>query len=230
MSMFVEADLNRVLDLQERAYALFQWMSSSLEKGLISLEAAQAHTSNTEAAEAWIRRYYQNLPVTARPSLDDIDDFVRLFNAFLKTSFSLTAEPGQRLYSPDAHCFCSYCSWWVDIPHIQPRKLSPANKKQAEKMMEEILEVLAAKQGVALNPVLAKDFLQDAELREKLAMCTYGTELFRRMRGDSSGPAGLALWRMFAWLPTGSPRKGFKLTAPLVLEAERQICERLGRG
>lgn len=228
--MFVEADLKRALNLQERAYALFQWMGTAIGKGFISFEAAHTHASDTEAAEVWIRRHYQDLPVHARPSLEDMDDFVGLFNSLLKTSLTLVAEPGRRLYSPDAHCFCPRCSWWVDIPRVQPKKLSSADKKKAEKMMGVVLETLAEKQRVGLNPVLVKGFLQDAELREKLAMCTYGTELFRRMRGDSSGPAGLVLWRMFAWLPTGSPRKGFKLTVSLVLEAERQVCERLCRG
>lgn len=228
--MFVEADLRRVLDLQERAYALFQWMGTAIEKGFISFGAAQAHASDTDAARVWMRRHYEDLPSHARPAVEDMDDFMGLFNSFLKTSLTLVEEPERRLYSPHAHCFCPWCSWWADIPRIQPKRLSTADKRKAEKMMGVFLEGLAEKKGVGLNPVLTKDFLQDARLRERLAICTYGAELFRRMRGDSSGPAGLALWRMFAWLPTGSPRKGFKLTAPLVLEAEGWICAHLSGG
>jgi hypothetical protein len=50
------------------------------------------------------------------------------------------------------------------------------------------------------------------KLREQLAICVYSRELQARIAGRNTGPAVLAIWRMFAWEPTGSPKRDFELS------------------
>lgn len=61
----------------------------------------------------------------------------------------------------------------------------------------------------------------------ELAMATYAVELKRRSKLASQAEGVLVLWREFAWIPTGSPKRDFRLTARGILEAERTIVDRL---
>jgi hypothetical protein len=67
----------------------------------------------------------------------------------------------------------------------------------------------------------------DPNIREELALCAYGADLLQRKKGIAVGPAALVLWRNFAWLPSGSPKKKFELTTDLILDAEKAISERV---
>ena len=60
-----------------------------------------------------------------------------------------------------------------------------------------------------------------------IALATYGTQTIHRAAGENVGPEILVLWRKFAWTPQGSPIRGFKLDADLVLRAEQQIADHL---
>ena len=39
------------------------------------------------------------------------------------------------------------------------------------------------------------------------------------------GPAVLVLWRGFAWTKEGSPKKGFKLTAEMIIDSEKRLSK-----
>ncbi len=54
-------------------------------------------------------------------------------------------------------------------------------------------------------------------------MSAWAHELTQRLEGYVTGPAVLALWRMFAWTREGSPKKGFTLRAEDVLAAEDEL-------
>jgi len=227
--MFTEEQMSRAVDLQVRSYELLRWVSSAIKKGFISFKAAHSYSSVPSAAEEWITRHYLNIPEVARPALEDMKDFCGLFSTYLENSFELVSPPGKRLYSPDAHCFCPLCSWLVDAPNLKTRNPTPTDKKRAQRMTLDALNHLASVQGVWLAEKRGKVILEDASLREHLALFTYGLDLLRRMKGTAVGPASLVLWRTFAWLPSGSPKKKFSLSADLFLQAERVLREAILR-
>lgn len=220
-------EIARAVDLQTRSHALLTWVGSAVEQGFISFDAAHAYASATDSAEAWIRRHYQDIPERARPAMADLGDFCGLFCAYLENSFELLRKPGKRLYSPQAHCFCPMCSWLVDVPHLKTRTPSAADKKRALKMMREVPKRLAIAHGLALDDAAAAAIAADPALRESLALWAYAGDLMQRMKGVAIGPAALVLWRQFAWLPAGSPKKDFTLSAELFMEAEQRLLERM---
>lgn len=78
----------------------------------------------------------------------------------------------------------------------------------------------------ALRPPL-EALLQIDDLREDIGACAYGVDLLSRLSGLKNGAASLVLWRSFAWTSQGSPKKGFKLSAEMILNAETALLERL---
>lgn len=69
--------------------------------------------------------------------------------------------------------------------------------------------------------------LDDPELREALALAAYGEDLLRRLQGKSYGATTLVLWRRFAWVPEGSPKKEFVLSAEALLKADAMLRGKL---
>jgi hypothetical protein len=225
--MFSRDEIIRAVNLQRRSYELLRWVASAIGKGFISFNAAHAYTSLSSSAEAWIQRHYSNIPETARPPIADLKEFSGLFVTYLENSFELARNPGRRLYSPDAHCFCPMCSWLIDAPNLRTKTPTTRDKNRARKMMLDIVNSIAVENGIRLSEKAIEAILADPNLREELALCAYGVDLLRRMRGVAIGAATLVLWRNFAWLPTGSPKKNFELTADLILGAEQALRERI---
>jgi hypothetical protein len=116
-------------------------------------------------------------------------------------------------------------------PDLKPKKVGTWDKERAEQLKRAYVEELALEHSVPFSPQLESAALDESGLRRHVALATYGKELLRRCSGHSSGPAVLALWRQFAWKPTGSPDSNFKLQASEILEAEQQVvCSILGGG
>ncbi|MBX7173922.1 MAG: hypothetical protein K1X72_23330 [Pyrinomonadaceae bacterium] len=225
--MFDKDELSRAIDLQKRSYELLQWVASAVKRGFISFKAAHTYSSASSAASDWVQRHYQNIPENARPSVSDLKDFSGLFSTYLENSFELVSSPGKQLYSPDAHCFCPMCSWLVDAPNLKTKSPTPKDKKRAQKMVSDVIKRIAAENQVRLPEEKVEVIANDPSLRDELALCAYGSDLFQRMNGIAVGTAALVLWRSFAWLSSGSPKKKFELTAELILEAEETIRQRV---
>jgi hypothetical protein len=225
--MFHEAQLSRAIDLQKRSYELLKWVAAAIKRGFISFNAAHTYSSLPSAAEIWIERHYHNIPEEARPELDDLKDFSGLFSTYLENSFELISAPGERLYSPDSHCFCPWCSWMIEAPNLKTKSPTPKDKKRARKMMIDVVSRIAAENKARLSEQKAEAMADSSDLREQIALCAYGDDLFRRMKGSSIGPASLVLWRTFAWLPSGSPKKKFEFTPELILNAEITVSEQV---
>ena len=64
------------------------------------------------------------------------------------------------------------------------------------------------------------------DLREQVAIATWGAEMLRRSEFASQGEAVLILWREFAW-DSGRLKRDFRITARAICDAERRIVERL---
>lgn len=219
--------ISRAVDLQARAYKLLRWVEQAFDAGFIVPETAHRYATFPDAAHGWIAEHYDNLPHAARPERDDLLDFSRFFGTYLASTFDLDANPGERLYSPDAHCFCPHCSWMVRVPHLRPKKLGPADKKAAAALMRRFLQSLAAELNLTVSEPALDALAQAPDLRVPLGLCTYASDLLDRLAGVSIGPASLALWRTFAWTAQGSPKKHFSLEAEDVLAAQAELIERL---
>lgn len=225
--MFVPAEVTRAVDLQARAYKLLVWLEKAIADGFIPPVAATVHSTEKHSAEAWISKHYLTLPEAVRPALEDIGTFSQLFSTYILNTFAFDAQPGQRLYSPDAHCFCPMCSWMVNVAHIAPVKPSAADKTRAERMKRGYLRNLASADGLSVSDEACDALLADPVLREPIGLATYATDLLTRLQGVTVGPASLVLWRSFAWTREGSPKKKFVLTAEAILAAEALLLDRV---
>jgi hypothetical protein len=227
--MWVRGELERAVDLQRRGYALLRWLEEAFEKGFIAPEAAHGYATVEASAYAWLEQHYDNLPAAARPPREDLAAFSRLFTTYLDASFDLELRPGERLYSPAAHCFCPQCSWLVRAPHWRPKKLGPSDKRAADRLRRAFLHRLALARGGGVDEARIEALLSEPALREALSLCAYASDLLSRLEGVVDGAASLALWRSFAWTPQGSPKRGFVLTADAILEAEGALAAALAR-
>jgi len=220
-------EIEKAVRLQACGYQLLKWLEKALNDGFITPEAAGNYATSEDAAYAWLDKHYLNLPDNARPARSDLRAFSNFFSTYLDSTFDLDAEPGQRLYSPDAHCFCPICTWMVQKPHLRPKKVSTSHKRVAERMKRTFLHRLADARGISLTDESLDHILHDPNLREPLGLCTYAEDLLQRLKGRAVGAASLALWRSFAWTPQGSPKKDFVLTTDEIMTAQEILAERL---
>jgi len=222
--MFSDPAIRRALDLHQRSYSLLIWMGDAIRRGFVRFDAAHSYSTLPVAALAWLESHYSDFPAAARPAREDLPEFCNLFTTYLESTFDLVRNPGQRLYSPDAHCFCPMCSWLVDVPHLRPKKVTPTDKKRARALQVDLLRALAAEASLNLP---GETLVDDPTLREDLAMATWARVLLRRLEGISEGAATLALWRRFAWSVQGSPKPKFRLKPEDILAAEQSLLARL---
>jgi hypothetical protein len=227
VGLLAREKVEHALELQARGYALLRWLEKAFADGFITPEAAHVHVTVEASAYAWITKHYLNLPDAARPAPEDLATFSKLFSTYLQSTFDLATQPSQRLYSPDAHCFCPSCSWMVRVPHLRPKKLSAADKVTAERMKLGAIRGLALRAALPISDDHIAAMLRDPELRETIGLYTYALDLLQRLQGITVGAATLALWRSFAWTAQGSPKKGFSLSAAAIMSAQQDILEHL---
>lgn len=227
--MLVRDKVETAVRLQACGYQLLKWLEKALRDGFITPEAAGTYATSEDAAYSWLDKHYLNLPDSARPERSDLRAFSHFFSTYLDSTFDLDAKPGSRLYSPDAHCFCPICSWMVQKPHLQPKKVGAGDKKVAERMKRTFLIRLAGARGISVSEEMLDDMLRDPNLRDPVGLCTYAADLLQRLEGRAVGAASLALWRTFAWTPQGSPKKGFVLNTDEIMIAQDVLAERLSK-
>lgn len=220
-------ELKTAVELHQRAHGLLQWLEHPVRKGMIRLETVNDSISTAEAARQWVEGNYFDLPTKLRPRyLEDpeLEYFSNLLASYLTVSFNLVEKPKSRLASDRD---CEFYSCMISLSHIQPKKLRRGDKEQAQKRIREYLDRLAANQEITVKEAFIVEVLNDAELFKKAALATYGEQLIERMHGDFTNPSALALWRIFAWESTGSPKHDFKLDAADILQSERDLVAAL---
>ena len=227
--MLIKDKVENAVHLQDCAYQLLKWLEKALRDGFITPEAAGMYATSEDAAYSWLDKHYLNLPDSARPERSDLRAFSNFFSTFLDCTFDLEAKPGKRLYSPNAHCFCPFCSWMVQKPHLRPKKVSANHKKVAEKMKRNFLVRLADARGISVSGETLDDMLRDPNLREPIGLCAYAADLLQRLEGIAVGAASLVLWRTFAWTSQGSPKRGFSLKTDEIMSAQDVLAERLSK-
>ena len=166
--------------------------------------------------------YFRSKEATL-PKRDDLPAFSAFFSTYLENSFVLVRDPGKRLYSPDAHCFCPMCSRLVDVPNLKTRKPSTADKRRARKLKVATVSAIAAAHSETLSDGALDNFVDDPNLRTPISLVTYAYDLLNRLNVEAVGPATLILWRSFAWTPEGSPRKSYVLPVDQIMDAQNEL-------
>ena len=225
--MLARDEVERAVDIQSRGYHLIQWLENALERGFLRLEAAEDFTDSRTAARDWILKHRLAMPERARPPEGGELELANYFSTYVESTFDLEAVPGERLYSYQQHCWCPFCSWMVKKPHLRPKKLTRRDKWDARRWESDWLKQLALEMGRELREADLETLLDDEDLREDLALCTYTFDLLKRLKGVARGPGTLALWRIFAWTKEGSPKPKFRLSAKAILEAQARVLARL---
>jgi hypothetical protein len=230
--MFDEAVLTEAVEIQQRCYRLLLWVADATQRGFVPITRAHEYTSDREAAEDWLSEHFLNLPLDCRPTERTgpaLRQFARFFASYLRTSFELEAYPGNRLVSSRG-CYCTFCSHLVAASNLRAKKLTSRDKHRAQRIKRKYLEGLLYGSARPVDKRRLDLILSDGELSRLTALAAYGKELLYRCQGQGqSGPAVLALWREFAWLPTGSPIPRFELQAQDIIHAERVLNETLLR-
>jgi hypothetical protein len=222
--MFDERRVALILDLHEKSYALLRWVKAALKEGRLSFSVVHDATDSETAAREWIQRHLPNIPADMRPDQADIPAFARLFVSFLKTSFQLNPN-ATRVVSP-CGCWCSFCTYLQAGPNLDPKTPSKKDMGMARELKRIYVTRLASEAAPGLPPETIETILGRRDLRERVAMATWGAEMLRRSEFASQGEAVLALWREFAW-ENGRPKRRYKLTARTICEAERHIRDAL---
>ena len=192
-AMFDQQQVSRVLRLHEKSYALLRWVKASLRTGRLSFAIVHgASDSSAAAAREWIGRHLANIPDDARPEQVDVPTFARLFVSFLTTSFQLTTSSVKRV--SDCGCYCEFCSYLRAGPGLDVR--TPTKKHVATAL--ELKRIYLARLASELTPqppqALFEAVLGRSDLREQLAVATWGAEMLRRSEFSSQGEPVLALW------------------------------------
>jgi hypothetical protein len=184
---------------------------------------ASHHSSSPDAASDWIDIARPFLPIDVQPNPSHVREFANFFWTYITTSFDIIDQPGTRLLPGQCGCHCPVCATIVNAPHLQPKKLTKADKRDARELMLKRLAELASEESASLSPAECDAILKDPELRRCAAYSAYGKSLVGRLDGVTDGPPILALWREFAWTKLGSPIQGFKLRFDDFAAAEQQL-------
>lgn len=223
-------ELNRVLDLQNKAYNLLLWIDDQArhQPDLLSEKNIEAWRS-VASCKDWIRRMIGTVPRDLRPEENDIAAFSHLVSSFFNTSFRVD-NVQQSAYVHEKH----FEAWQV-IGHV--RKLVPgapalANKTPAERKRirqkgEEsarhlqliALEELAIENDVDLSREQLETLAQQSEIQDALNLYSYAHELVRRSEFASQGAAVHALWN------TMDKKTRQKLSTEVIWQARESLLE-----
>jgi hypothetical protein len=216
--MLIPDEVEALLDMQRRGYALLRWVREKVESGKLPLASLHGALDAPQAAAEWLSRNAAALPAGARPPDGKEDAFAHLFASYLVTSFEVA--PTKRVWSG---CSCRFCTYLVHAPNLKAQTPSKLDEQIAYQLEIDCLEALAEEVGA---PLLRKELEQLVgpvlETRRQLAILTYVRELERRCSFRGQGRPVLALWREFAW-KDHRPIRNFELSTNDALGAEKAV-------
>ncbi|HXQ70661.1 MAG TPA: hypothetical protein VN844_09250 [Pyrinomonadaceae bacterium] len=215
-------ELVQAVDLHRRSYNLLLWLRTAIAKGVIQVTRAHEYMDEAEAAEDWIESHFLNLPPNCRPEREQLKPFSRFFATYLTTSFELVDQPFHLLESK-CGCCCPICAYLTGPHHLKTKKLFRRDKERARKIKIAALQQLSREHNKYLAQEQAEKLVDSHTTAREIAMLAYGQQLVARTRGNSEGPAVLALWREIAWNRT-APKKDFTLEAEDILQAEQTLA------
>ncbi|MEM8670956.1 MAG: hypothetical protein AAGG48_25735 [Planctomycetota bacterium] len=201
------------------------WISDAIDRNVIQPSRAAHHSGGPQAAIEWLRSNYYAIPDPLRPPKKDIDEFAAFFSTYLTSSFDVIEKPGTKGEGSvlPFGCRCELCMRIVNAPHLQAKKLYTPDKKRADYLMMEQVIALADESGLEIGDSTAMHIVKDPATRRHAAYIAYGHWLVLRLKGETDGPAVLALWRLIAWDPRGGMRPGFQLKIDDFQVAEKEV-------
>ncbi len=213
------SQMQRLVGLQEKSYQMFRWINQKLIERGFRFDRIHGAISMADAAEEWIERHNDSVPVSFRPSPDDRAAFARLLASYMATSF----EVRDKLHVSDGGCCCDWCNYVVNIRHLRARKPSRKAKASATKLKEIALRQLADELGLAIQPDELAAMIDDPTTTIDVSWLSYGRELQRRAEFASQGEGVLVLWREIAWLENGRLNPKFQLKPQRFIDAQKHL-------
>ena len=210
-NMLNREQLILAIGIQSQSFQLLRWIGAHLDSGVIALSRAGAHSETPDAAFDWLEQNRMLFPTTLRPDAAHLRQFANFFWTYVTTSFDVVKNPGTLLIAADTGCGCRMCARISNASHLQPKKLTRGEKFWADELMRERMAALAHEEQIPVQPQQCLSLTENPTTRRAAAFSTYGQWLINRLSGDTAGPAILALWRVIAWTPAGSPVRGFLL-------------------
>jgi len=201
-------------------------VAEGISKGFLTHSRAHEYADVADSARDWVEEHYLNLPANARPERTHLRPFANFFATYVVTSFDIVEQPGMRRVDP-CGCGCRFCSYMIEAPRLQTKKLSKRDKQRALGLMVDRILQLAIESDIALAPELAERIATDEKTRRFAGYSAYGHWLIKRLDGLTDGPSILALWREIAWNKSGSPRPKFMLKFDDFANSEQRILQAL---
>lgn len=220
--MLTPQDVERAVRIQRKAYALLSWFQDRIADAAFPDHETHSVMDDVLVAQQWIERNLSVLPSEAAPAPDEVEPLAAMFASYLTTSFQAANSGSTRLVSTSG-CFCPICVQVVSAPILRPKQVTPGDKAHAQRLKVNVLMELAASANQSLSRNAAIELLALPDVSERAALVAYARELLLRLAGDPGDPAVLALWREFAWTKTGAPKKGFRLDAQGILDAQEKL-------
>jgi hypothetical protein len=222
--------LTTAIDIQRRCYRLLRWLSREAAAERLSVPVHPGFMSQADLAVEWLVSIAPNLPEDARPpQLDDPDllrKYANYFASYVETSFDFDGTPRRGWVAGPCGCDCPLCRVLAMESPLRRRKVSARAKQSAKQLSARALVQLASELGHELTEADAMTMVADPQVRAPSALLAYVADLFERLEGWPGDASSLALWRRFAYTPSGAPIQGFELTVELVMNARdtlRQI-------
>ena len=218
--------LQLAIDIQSRSYKLLRWVAEGIGKGFITYSRAHEYADVGDSARDWVEEHYLNLPANARPERTQLRPFANFFATYVVSSFDIVEQPGMRRVDP-CGCGCRFCSYMIEAPRLQTKKLTKRDKQRALGLMADRVQQLAIEAGIAATPELAERIATNEQTRTSAGYSAYGHWLIKRLDGLTDGKSILALWREIAWNKSGSPTSKFVLKYDDFVNAEMRILQAL---
>lgn len=219
-------ELNRVLDLQNKAYGLLLWIDDQArhQPDLLSEKNVEAWRS-VASCEDWIRRMIGIFPRDLRPDEVDIPAFAHLMSSFFNTSFRVEEKN-----SSDWHS--RYDPYTVErrrrlLPGVSSTRKTKAQKEKTLESARHLqliaLEELAIENDFDLSREQLQALAHQSQIQDALNLYSYAHELMRRSQFASQGAAVHALWN------TMDKKTRQKLNTEIIWQARETLLAAMRR-
>ena len=221
-----KTEIERILNLQNRAYEFLLWINKRAEKEQDLLRDENLEKWRyAESCESWVREMQGMIPRDLRPDESDIPAFSRLFSAFFRTSFRVVDNATVSDRGSYGHYYQSdQRRLMAGAPEAKKSSKGKARVREtADELRVISLEELALENELFPSRAALEAVANDANLSESLTIWTYFHELARRANFASQGAAARSLWQTM-----GKKQRG-NLKADDILAARDALVSALQR-
>lgn len=131
------------IKIHSQSYKLLRWIGTAIDKGQIPIERAEQHSDSPDAAVQWVASNYNLFPPDLQPDRRYLREFANFFWTYVTSSFDVVANPGTLMQPGGCGCMCPLCARITHASHLQPKKLTRADKRRAFDLMAERISSLA---------------------------------------------------------------------------------------